>query len=92
MKAAKAIKVSRETYDHLDAQARVRGMSIEKFLEIVLREFDQAKERAFIDSLRAEGLIVTFPQSDLKMPRNFKPVPVKGKPVSQTIIEDREPR
>ena len=92
MKAAEPIKVSQETYDRLDAQARARGLSMEKFLDDLVQEFDQLRERAFIEQLRAEGWIVSFPPAEINIPPNFKPVPVKGEPVSQTIIEDREPR
>jgi len=90
METAKPIKVSQETYARLDAQARFRGLSIEKFLEIIVQEFEKARERAFIESLRAEGLLVSTPTASPNAPRNFKPVPIKGKPLSQTIIEDRD--
>jgi len=92
MAANQAVEVSQETYERLDSQARARGQSIERFLEFVVQEFDRAREREFIERLRAKGMIVTFPPSKIKMPRNFKPVPVKGKPVSEIIIEDREPK
>lgn len=69
-----------------------RGLNVEKFLEILLQEFDESREREFKERLRAKGLIVSFPPTKMKVPRNFKPVPVKGKPVSETIIEDREPK
>jgi len=92
MAAEKSIKVSQAMYERLEAQAQTRGLSIEHFLEYVVQEFDKAREREFIERLRGKGMIVTFPPSKLKVPRNFKPVPVKGKPVSETIIEDREPK
>lgn len=90
MKTAEPIRVSQEIYDRLDAQARVRGVSIDKILEIILQEFDQIRERDFIESLRSEGLLVSTPTVSPHAPRNFKPVPIMGKPLSQTIIEDRE--
>lgn len=92
MAAEHTIKVSQETYDRLNTEAHVRGVSIEQFLEIILQELEKAKERAFIESLRAEGWIASFPPSEISIPSDFKPVLVKGEPVSQTIIEDREPR
>ncbi len=92
MKTAEPINVSQEMYDRLDAQACARGVSIEKALEIILQEFDKIREHEFIERLRAEGWIVSFPPAEINIPPNFKPVPVKGEPVSQTIIEDREPR
>jgi len=90
MKTAEPIKVSQEMYDRLDAQARARGVSIEKALEFILQEFDKIREREFIESLRAEGLLVSTPTASPNTPRNFKPVPITGEPLSQTIIEDRE--
>lgn len=90
MKATKPINVSQETYDHLDAQAHAQGLSIEKFVEFVLQEFNKARERDFIESLRAEGLLVSTPTASPNVPRTFKPVPIRGEPLSQTIIEDRE--
>lgn len=87
-----AIKVSQETYNRLDAQARARGESIEKFLDFLVKEFDKLREREFISYLRAKGMVVTFPPSEITVPPNFKPVPVQGKPVSEVIIEDREPK
>lgn len=90
MAAKQAIQVSQETHDRLDAEARMRGLSIERFLEFLLQEFTKARERAFIESLRAEGLLVFTPTASPGAPRNFKPVPIQGKPLSQTIIEDRE--
>jgi len=92
MAAEKTIKVSRETYKRLDSQAQARGLSIERFLEYAVKELEKSREREFIERLRAKGMIVSFPPSNLKKPRNFKPVPVRGKPVSEIIIEDREPR
>ena len=90
MVTEQAIKVSQETYERLDAQARAQGLSIEKFLEILLHEFDKVRDRAFIENLRAEGLLVSVPTASPNTPRNFKPVPIQGEPLSQTIIEDRE--
>jgi len=92
MTAEKSIKVSRETYGRLDAQARTRGLSMERLLEDIAQELEKSREREFIERLRAKGMIVSFPPSNIKKPRNFKPVPVRGKPVSEIIIEDREPR
>jgi len=92
MAALREIKVLPKTYELLESYAKSRDESVEQFVEFLVNEFDRAREREFIERLRAEGMIVTFPPSKLKIPRNFKPVPVKGKPVSEIIIEDREPK
>jgi len=46
---------------------------------------------AFHRHLMAEGLLKAVPPRLGKPPelRNFKPIPVEGKPVSETIIEER---
>jgi hypothetical protein len=92
MAAEQTIKISQETYERLEAQARARGESIERFLDYLVQEFDKLRERAFIERLRAKGMIVSFPPSEITVPPDFEPVPVKGKPVSEIIIEDREPK
>jgi hypothetical protein len=92
MEAKQVIEISQETYDRLDAQARTRGESIERFLDYLVQEFDKLRERLFIEHLRAKGMIVSFPPSKITVPPDFEPVPVKGKPVSEIIIEDREPK
>jgi len=92
MTAEKTIKISQKTYERIDEHAQARGLSMERFLEYIIQEFDESREREFKERLRAKGLIVSFPPTKVKVPRNFKPVPVKGKPVSEIIIEDREPK
>lgn len=43
----------------------------------------------FLNKLKAKGLIKDIPQKGLEKIPPFVPIKVKGKPVSQTIIEDR---
>ena len=47
-------------------------------------------EEAALKRMADEGLI-TLPSRRGPLPR-FEPVPIKGKPISQTIIEDRDDR
>ncbi len=47
-------------------------------------------EEAALKRMADEGLI-TLPSRKGPLPR-FEPVPIKGKPISQTIIEDRDDR
>ncbi|MGE0820490.1 MAG: hypothetical protein AB7G75_33495 [Candidatus Binatia bacterium] len=52
----------------------------------------EATEENFREALRAAGLL-SSPTPDMRMRatrrRPFKPVPVRGKPVSETLIEER---
>jgi hypothetical protein len=90
MVTEQVIKVSGETYERLDTEARTRGLSIDRLLEDIFKEFAVSRERAFIERLRMKGLLVSTPTASPGTPRNFKPVPIDGEPLSQTIIEDRE--
>jgi hypothetical protein len=90
MAAEQNIKVSQETYERLDAEARVRGLSIERLLDDIVHELAALRKREFIEHLRSKGLLVSEPTASPGTPRNFKPIPIQGKPLSQIIIEDRE--
>ena len=52
----------------------------------------QATEEEFRQALRAAGLL-SSPTADVRAKtarrRSFKPVPVRGKPVSETLIDER---
>ena len=52
---------------------------------------EDEKMKAFHQGLLEAGLIKTIskPVMDIERYRNYKPVEVKGKPVSETIIEER---
>ena len=89
MTDAKTVSISPQVYSYLESQAQLRSESIERILEFIVKEFAKAGERAFIEQLRKEGLLVSVPTALPGSPRNFKPVPIEGEPLSQTIIEDR---
>lgn len=92
MGSLQAINVSQETYSRLTRQAQIRGWSLEQFLDHLVQAFAEAGEQAFVERLRKKGMLVSFPPTTENIPQAFKPVPVKGEPVSRTIIDDREPR
>jgi hypothetical protein len=48
----------------------------------------EEREREFYERLEAEGLI-TVPKTPPEQIRRNKPIDVKGKPLSQVIIEER---
>ena len=39
--------------------------------------------------MEVDGLIVRFPESGEPPPANFKPIEIIGKPLSETILEER---
>ena len=46
-------------------------------------------EEELIRQMDAEGLILHFPAPDEPPPENFTPIEIIGKPLSETIIEER---
>jgi predicted DNA-binding antitoxin AbrB/MazE fold protein len=49
----------------------------------------QKREAELHRQMEEEGLIVHFPEPEEPPPANFKPIEVIGKPISETIIEER---
>ena len=51
----------------------------------------KAIEKKFINAMRQKGLITEIPLRlpDDEIRRNFKPIEVKGEPLSETIIKER---
>lgn len=49
----------------------------------------QKREAEFHRRMEEDGLIVHFPEPDEPAPADFKPIEVSGKPLSETIIEER---
>ena len=50
-------------------------------------EISEERRTAFVQHLLAQGIIPAIPQRRLSPPP--RPIPVRGKPVSETIIEER---
>ncbi|MBI3821395.1 MAG: antitoxin family protein [Planctomycetes bacterium] len=49
----------------------------------------QKRETEFRRKMQEDGLLVRFPKPDEPPPANFKPIENAGKPLSETIIEER---
>jgi predicted DNA-binding antitoxin AbrB/MazE fold protein len=49
----------------------------------------QKREAAFRRQMKEEGRIVQFPPPEEPPPANFTPIKIIGKPLSETIIEER---
>jgi len=58
-------------------------ITVEDEAEIAKREEELYRQ------MDAEGLIAHFPMPDEPPPENFKPIEILGKPLSETIIEER---
>jgi hypothetical protein len=71
----------------LDEQQQLR----KRLDEMLVQEEETGKMEAFHQALLASGLIseIKSPVVDVEAYRRFKPIEVRGKPVSETIIEER---
>ena len=58
-------------------------ITVEDEVEIKKREVE------FRRRMEVDGLIVRFPESGEPPPANFKPIEIIGKPLSETILEER---
>jgi len=67
---------------------------VELLREREARQSEQAKLEQLQHMLLKEGLISQIrpkaTEEDVRRFNEWKPVPIKGKPLSETIIEDRE--
>ncbi len=52
----------------------------------------RTREKNFVDALKRKGLITEIPLGlpDDKFRQNFKRIEVKGEPISETIIKERD--
>jgi len=85
---SKVLAIPDELHDRLQAHAQTRGVSIAVYLERLQSEAERALEAQFQDTLRVKGLVVTWPGA-IQPPPEFKPLEVKGRSLSQTILEER---
>lgn len=81
----------------LDADApELEGRRVRVVLELVEEPLsvsetdDDEKERAFQEHLLYTGVLDNIPTGALE--NDFEPVVVRGRPVSETLIEDRDAR
>jgi prevent-host-death family protein len=81
-KAIKAVKAGKEVV----LTERGKPIAVIKPLKPI------EDEQAIVDRLEAEGILRSGPKSGKPMPVWQSPVRIKGKPMSQTISEERDER
>lgn len=86
---SKTVGLRDDLYEKLEQQAKSQNTTIEVVIEKMTQEVEAAHLTATIARLKAEGIIATFDFPDISAPDNFQPIFVQGKPVSETIIEER---
>ncbi len=86
---SKTVGLRDDLYEKLEQQAKAQNTTIEIVIEKMTQEVESAHLTAMLARLKAEGVIATFDPIRITAPDNFQPIIVKGKPVSEIIIEER---
>ncbi len=86
---SKTIGLRDDLYEKLEQQAKAQNTTIEAVIEKMTQEVESAHVRGAIARMKLEGVIATFDAVDIPAPKNFKPIVVSDKPVSEIIIEER---
>lgn len=85
----KTVTLPDDVYERLERQAAAQGLRVPELIARLERELENARMAAAIEAMRAVGVLLTRDQSLTSTRKEFKQVPVLGKPVSESIIEER---
>ncbi|MGD9890940.1 MAG: hypothetical protein AB7R89_32145 [Dehalococcoidia bacterium] len=85
----KTITLPDDVYARLKQQAAAQGITIPDLISKLERDLEEARLDAAEESMRADGLLLPRREPAPGDVLDFEPIPVKGKPVSETIIEER---
>ena len=86
---SKTIEIPDELYAQLEQQASMRGLALAQLLTELVREDEKARVTVAIERMRMKGLLLTPSSEPQPDPKDFAPIEVEGKPLSEVIIEDR---
>jgi hypothetical protein len=84
------VDLSNEIYEQLSRLAQSKGISVSEIAAQLLEEAEANRRAAVFEQMRAEGILLPkkpVPVDDGSA--SFKPIEVRGKPLSETIIEER---
>ena len=73
----------------LEKQARRQGRTVPVVIARLIEEMEAAHLSAVMEQLSAEGVFAEPTSAVLTAPLDFTPIQVQGKPLSETIIEER---
>lgn len=85
----KTITLSDEVYARLEQRATAKGWTVAEVIAGLERELEAARLDAAEERMRAKGLLVPRRTPPPGAWTEFEPVPILGKPLSETIIEER---
>jgi len=85
----KTITVPDNVYARLARQAAARGLSVAALVARLERDLDEARIDTAEERMRTRGLLLPHRHGGPDTGPEFEPVRIEGKPLSETIIEER---
>jgi hypothetical protein len=83
------IDLSNEVYEHLQRQAQAKSVSVAEIAAQLLEEAEANRRAAVFEQMRAEGILLPKKPVQPGDRASFKPIEVRGSPVSEILIEER---
>jgi hypothetical protein len=86
---SRTIEIPDEVYVQLEQQARIRGLTLVQTIAELVHEDENARMATAIARLRTQGVLLPPASAAQPAPLDFEPIQVRGKPLSEVIIEER---
>ncbi len=83
------IDLSNEVYERLQRQAQAKSVSVSEIAAQLLEEAEANRRAAVFEQMRAEGILLPKKPAQPGDRASFKPIEVRGRPVSEILIEER---
>ena len=85
----KTVTLPDEVYERLEQHAAAQGITLPELISKLEHDLEEARLDAAEESMRPNGLLLPQREPAPGDLMDFDPVPILGKPLSETIIEER---
>ena len=85
----KTITLPDDLYQRLEQQASVRGIGVPELIAELERALEGARLEMAVEAMRASDVLLAPREPPSTVSPEFEPITVRGKPVSETIIDER---
>jgi hypothetical protein len=86
---SRTIEIPDEVYTQLEQQASMRGLTLPQTIAELVHADEKARMAMAIARLRTQGMLLPPSSSAQPAPTDVEPIQVRGKPLSEVIIEER---
>jgi len=83
------IELPIEIYAKLEKRAQAYGLTVADVIARLIEEVEAAHRQAVFEQMRAEGILLPKKPAQPGDRASFKPIEVRGRPVSEILIEER---